>query len=131
VVECLACKTSLAYARLENIMFHYGWCPIKTLGIMVGCTLIFFCCIILCFGTTLAWGFHNIFIVHGQGHDKHTDVGCTMAGLCRVKILSQFFFAHGMCWKHGAYTPWKISRIQRSNELYLIAFTWWCSCPST
>jgi hypothetical protein len=52
-----------------------------------------FCCIVLCFGTTLARGFHNIFIVHG----KHTNVGCTMAGLCGVEIMSQFFFAHGMC----------------------------------
>ncbi len=65
---------------------------------MVGCTLIFyFCCIVLCFGTTLAWGFHNIFIVHGNDHGKHIDVGGTMARLCGVKILSQFFFMHGMC----------------------------------
>jgi hypothetical protein len=59
--------------------------------------LFIFCCFVLCFGTTLAWGFHNIFIVHGKGHGKHIDVGCTMAGLCGVEIFSQFFFVHGMC----------------------------------
>jgi hypothetical protein len=37
----------------------------------------------------LTWGFHNIFFVHG----KHIDVGCTMAALCGVKVMSQFFFA--------------------------------------
>jgi len=42
-------------------------------------------------------GFHNLFIVHGKGHGKHIDVGSTMVGLCGVEILSQFFFAHGMC----------------------------------
>jgi len=45
-----------------------------------------FCCIVLCFDTTLTWGFHNIFIVHG----KHTNVGCTMARLFGVKILPNF-----------------------------------------
>jgi hypothetical protein len=63
--------------------------------------------IVLCFGTTLTWGFQNIFIVHGKHHGKHIDVGCTMVGLCGVKIMSQFFFTHGMCWKHGVYAPWK------------------------
>jgi hypothetical protein len=79
---------------------------------VVGCTLIFFfCCIVLCFGTALARGFHNIFTVHGKGHGKHIDVGCTMVGLCGVEFLSHFFFVHGMCWKHGACAPWKKSRI--------------------
>jgi hypothetical protein len=41
----------------------------------------------------LAWGFHNILIVHG----KHINVGCTMVGLFGVEIMSQFFFVHGMC----------------------------------
>jgi hypothetical protein len=41
----------------------------------------------------LAWAFYNILIVHG----KHIDVGCTMVGLFGVEIMSQFFFAHGMC----------------------------------
>jgi hypothetical protein len=45
----------------------------------------------------LALGFHTIFIVHGKGHGKHTNVGCTMVGLCGVKISSRFFFVHGMC----------------------------------
>ncbi len=132
-----------------------------------------FCCIVLCFGTTLTWGFHNIFIVHGKGHGKHTNVVCTMVRLCGVKIPSQIFFAHGMCWKHGivmtffictlkfakfndffanfnefsrilkckmknvitmkhgTYILWKKSRIQRWGVQYLIASTWWCSCPST
>jgi len=53
--------------------------------------------IVLCFGSTLAWGFHNIFIVHGKCHGKHIKVGCTMVGLCGVEILSQIFFVHGMC----------------------------------
>ncbi len=46
-----------------------------------------FCCIGLCFGIMLAGGSHNIFIVHG----KHINVGCTMAGLCKVEILFEFF----------------------------------------
>jgi hypothetical protein len=108
MVECPTSKAFLAYARLETNMFHCEWCPTRTLNIVVGWTLIFYlCCIVLCFGTTLAWGFHNIFIVHG----KHIDVGYTMARLCGVEILSQIFFAHGMCWKHGAYAPWRKSRI--------------------
>ncbi len=110
MVECPSGKTTFTYATLETIMFHYGWCFSKTLSSAIGCTLFFiFCCIVLCFGTTLAWGFHNIFIVHG----KHTNVGCTMARLFGVKILSQFFFVHDMCWKHGACVPWRKSRIQR------------------
>jgi hypothetical protein len=68
---------------------------------------LFFCCIILCFGITLAWGFQNIFIIHG----KHTNVRCTMAGMCGVQIMSQFFFVHGMCWKHETCAPWKKSGI--------------------
>ncbi len=75
----------------------------------------------------LAWGSHNIFIIHG----KHINVGCTMARLCGVKILSHFFFVHGMCWKHGACVPWRKSRIQRWGVQYLITSTWWCSCSST
>jgi len=55
--------------------------------------LFIFGCIVLCFGTMLTWGFHNIFIVHG----KHIDVGCTMVRLCGVEILPQFFFTHGIC----------------------------------
>ncbi len=54
-----------------------------------------------------------------------------MVGLCGVEILSQFFFAHGMCWKHGVCALLKKLRIQSSSVLYLIASTWWCSCPST
>ncbi len=91
----------------------------------------FFCCIVFYSGTTLAWGFHNIFILHGKCHGKHINIGSTMARLCEVKIMSQFFFAHGMCWKHGTCIPWKKSRIQRLGVLYLIASMWWCSCPST
>jgi hypothetical protein len=45
----------------------------------------------------LAWGFHNIFIVHGT----HIDVGCTMVGLCGIKIMSQFFL-HMTCVKSMA-----------------------------
>ncbi len=81
----------------------------------------------MCFGTTLAQGFHNIFIVHG----KHTNVGCTMAGLYGIEIMSQIFFAHGMCWKHGTCAPWRKSNIQRWGVQFLITSTWWCSCPST
>ncbi len=40
----------------------------------------------------LEWRFHNIFIVHGKSHGKHTNVGCTMARLCGVDIMSQFIF---------------------------------------
>ncbi len=43
----------------------------------------------------------------------------------------QNFFAHGMCWKHGTCIPWRKSKIQRWGMQYLIASTWWCSCPST
>jgi hypothetical protein len=45
-------------------------------------------CLIFC--TMLALGFHNIFIIHGngEGHGKHIDVGCTMVGLCGVEIMS-------------------------------------------
>jgi len=42
VVECHVGKTSLTYARLETIMFHYGWCPTRTSSIAIGCTLIFY-----------------------------------------------------------------------------------------
>jgi hypothetical protein len=42
VVECHVGKSSLAYATLETIMFHYGWCPIGTSSIAVTCTLIFY-----------------------------------------------------------------------------------------
>jgi hypothetical protein len=42
VVECHVGKASFAYAKLETIMFHCGWCPIGTLSIMLGCTLIFY-----------------------------------------------------------------------------------------
>jgi hypothetical protein len=65
------------------------------------------------FGTTLAWGFHNIFIVHGKGHGKHIDIGCTMVGLCGVDILSQFFFMHACVESMALGVPWKKSRIQR------------------
>ncbi len=110
VVECHVGKASLTYVRLDTIMFHYGWCPTSTSSIAIGCTLAFyFCCIVLCFSIMLAWGFHNIFIVHGKGHGKHIDVGCTMVGLCGVNFLSQIFFAH------GTYIPWKKSRIQWSS----------------
>ncbi len=60
----------------------------RTSNIVVGCTFIFYY-IVLCFGITLTWRFHNIFIVHGKGHGKHTNVGCTMVGLCGVEIMSQ------------------------------------------
>jgi hypothetical protein len=72
----------------------------------------------------LALGFHNIFIIHGKGRGKHTDVGCTMVGLCGVEILSQFFFVHGMCEKYGICIPCKKSKIQRSNVLCLITSAW-------
>jgi hypothetical protein len=42
VVECPTSKDSFTYARLETIMFHCGWFPIRTLSIVVGCTLIFY-----------------------------------------------------------------------------------------
>ncbi len=42
MVECPTGKDSLTYARLETIMFHCGWCPIRTSSIVVGCTLIFY-----------------------------------------------------------------------------------------
>jgi len=42
VVWCLVGKAFLPYARLETIMSHCGWCPTRTLNIMVGCTLIFY-----------------------------------------------------------------------------------------
>jgi hypothetical protein len=54
---------------------------------------LFFVTLFYVFGIALAWGLHNIFIVHG----KHTNVGCTMARLCGVEILSQLFFVHNMC----------------------------------
>ncbi len=41
VVECPIGKTSLAYAILETIMFHCGWCPTRASNIVVKCTLIF------------------------------------------------------------------------------------------
>ncbi len=86
----------------------------------------FFCWIFLCFGITLAWGFHNIFIVHG----KHINVGCTMAGLCKVEILFEFF-----CTWHVLKT-WRLHFMEKIKDSkvrlqYLIASTWWCSCPST
>jgi hypothetical protein len=59
-----------------------------------------FCCVVLCFGIMLTWGFHNIFIVHG----KHIDVGCTMAGMCGVEILSQFSL-HMACVESMALAP--------------------------
>ncbi len=42
VVECPIGKVSFTYAKLETIMFHCGWCPTRTLSIVVGCTLIFY-----------------------------------------------------------------------------------------
>ncbi len=123
VIECTMGKTSFTCAKLETIMFHCGWCPIRTPSIAIGCTLIFiFCCVVLCFNITLTWGFHNIFIVHGKGHGKHTNVGCTMVGLCGVEILSQFFFAHGMCWKHGACAPWKKIKDSKVRHAVLDCF---------
>jgi len=41
VVECHVSKVSIAYATLKTIVFHYEWCPIRTLSIVVGYTLIF------------------------------------------------------------------------------------------
>jgi hypothetical protein len=107
MVGCPSSKTFLTYATLEIIMFHCEWCPIGTLSIMVGCTSFFYLLQCLMFWYNVRWGFHNISIVHG----KHTDVGCTMVGLCGIEILFQFFFSHGMCWKHGACAPWRKSRI--------------------
>ncbi len=49
-----------------------------------------FCYIFFCFGTTLAWGFRNIFILHCKGHGKNIDVRCTMAGLCGVALESSW-----------------------------------------
>jgi hypothetical protein len=40
MVECPTCKVFFAYARLETIMFHCGWCPTITPNIVVGCSLI-------------------------------------------------------------------------------------------
>jgi hypothetical protein len=51
---------------------------------------LFFVYIVLCFSTMLALRFHNIFIIHGKGHGKHTDVGCTMVGLCGLKSRPDF-----------------------------------------
>ncbi len=121
VVECHAGEASFAYAKLKTIIFHCRWCPTRTLSIAVVHWFIFFCYVILCFSTMLAWGFHNIFIVHGKGHGIHTNVGCTMAGLCGVKIMSQFFFMHGMCWKHDIYTPWKV-RCAVLDRLHMMIF---------
>jgi hypothetical protein len=42
MVECPTSITSLAYARLDTIMFQHGWCPTQTPSITVGCTLIFY-----------------------------------------------------------------------------------------
>ncbi len=42
VVKCFVSKASFAYARLETIMFHYGWCPTRTPNITISCTLIFY-----------------------------------------------------------------------------------------
>ncbi len=42
VVNCPTCKASLAYAKLETIMFQCGWCPTRILNISIGCTLIFY-----------------------------------------------------------------------------------------
>jgi hypothetical protein len=42
VVECHVGKDFFAYATLETITFHCGWCPIGTSSIAVGCTLIFY-----------------------------------------------------------------------------------------
>jgi hypothetical protein len=41
VVECCVGKASFAYATLKTIMFHYGWHPIGTPNIAIGCTLNF------------------------------------------------------------------------------------------
>jgi hypothetical protein len=41
VVGCPTDKAPFAYATLETIMFHYGWCPTRTLNIRVGCILFF------------------------------------------------------------------------------------------
>ncbi len=77
-----------SFSRIYHIGNHYvycGCCPTRTSSITVGCTLIlFFCCIVLCFGIMLTRGFHNIFIVH----DKHINVSYTMAGLCGVHFFS-------------------------------------------
>jgi hypothetical protein len=64
---------------------------------VVGCTFDFLFFVALSYVLVLTWGFHNIFIVHGKGHGKHTDVGCAMARLCGVEIMSHFFFVHDMC----------------------------------
>ncbi len=69
--------------------------PHRNPNIAIGCTLIFII-LLHCFVFwyyVFVWGFYNIFIVHG----KHIDVGRTMARLYGVEIMSQFFFAHGMC----------------------------------
>jgi hypothetical protein len=42
VVGCPSGKISLAYATFEIIMFHCGWCPIRSLSTTVGCTLVFY-----------------------------------------------------------------------------------------
>jgi hypothetical protein len=103
------CKqSSSCISHIRNYMFHCRWCPKGTPNIGVS-FILFFGCIILCFCIILAWGLHNIFIIHG----KHTNVGCTMAWLCGAEILSHFFFAYDMCWKHDICIPWTKSRIQR------------------
>jgi hypothetical protein len=42
VVECLASKASITYARLETIMFHCGWCFTRTPNIVINCKLMFY-----------------------------------------------------------------------------------------
>jgi len=42
VVRCSVDKSPITNATLETILFHYGWCPIRILNIVVGYTLSFF-----------------------------------------------------------------------------------------
>ncbi len=104
VVECPIGKASCTYAKLEIIMFHFGWCPTRTPNIVVGCTLIYLF-LLHCRKTIhgiFHIGFHNIFIVHVEGHGKHTDVGCTMARLCGSKSCPNFSL-HMACVKSMAF----------------------------
>ncbi len=106
MVGCPSSKTFLTYATLEIIMFHCEWCPIGTLSIMVGCTSFFYLLQCLMFWYNVRWGFHNISIVHG----KHTDVGCTMVGLCG-NLVPIFLFAWHVL------KAWRLCSMEKIKDL--------------
>ncbi len=56
-------------------------------------------------------GFHNIFIVHGVGHGKHLDVGCTMAGLCGSKS-----YPNCLCTWH-VLKAWRLCSMEKIKDL--------------